>query len=97
MIRREFIAGLGGAVAWPLPARAQQPVMPVVGFLFSSTSEAVGPYIAGLTAGLAQTGYVEGRNVAFEYGLAEDHYERPPALANDLVRRRAAVDFHRRQ
>jgi putative tryptophan/tyrosine transport system substrate-binding protein len=66
MIRREFIAGLGGAVAWPLAARAQQPVMPVVGFLFSSTSEAVGPYIAGLTAGLAQIGYVEGRNVAFE-------------------------------
>jgi putative tryptophan/tyrosine transport system substrate-binding protein len=67
--------------------------MPVVGFLFSSTSKAVGPYIAPLTAGSAQTGYVEGRNIAFEYRMAEDHYERLPALANDLVRRRVAVIF----
>jgi putative tryptophan/tyrosine transport system substrate-binding protein len=65
--RREFIAGLGGAAAWPLTAGAQQPVPPVIGFLFSSTSEEVAPYIAGLTAGLAEIGYVEGRNVAFEY------------------------------
>jgi putative tryptophan/tyrosine transport system substrate-binding protein len=91
MKRREFIAGVGSAAAWPLAARAQQPVMPVVGFLFSSTSKAVGPYIAGLTAGLTQTGYVEGRNVAFEYRMAEDHYELLPALANDLTRRRVAV------
>jgi putative tryptophan/tyrosine transport system substrate-binding protein len=93
MRRREFIAGLGGAMAWPLAVRAQQPDVPVVGFLFSSTSKAAGPYIAGLAAGLAQTGYVEGRNVAFEYRMAEDHYERLPALANDLVRRRVAVIF----
>jgi putative tryptophan/tyrosine transport system substrate-binding protein len=94
MRRREFLAGLGtAAVAWPLAARAQQQTMPVVGVLFSSTSKAVGPYIAGLAAGLAQAGYVEGRNVAFEYGMAEDHYERLPALANDLVRRRVTVIF----
>jgi putative tryptophan/tyrosine transport system substrate-binding protein len=93
MKRREFIAGLGGAVAWPLVVRAQQPTMPVVGFLFNSTSKEVGPYIAGLTAGLAEIGYAEGRNVAFEYRLAEDHFERLPALANDLVRRRVAVIF----
>jgi putative tryptophan/tyrosine transport system substrate-binding protein len=93
MQRREFIVGLGGvAAAWPLVARAQQPVMPVVGFLFSSTSKEVGPYIA-LTAGLAETSYVEGRNVALEYRMAEDHYERLPALANDLVRRRVALIF----
>jgi putative tryptophan/tyrosine transport system substrate-binding protein len=90
MKRREFIAGLGGAAAWPFAVRAQQ-ALPVVGFLFSSTSKEAGPYIAGLTAGLAQTGYVEGRNVAFEYRMAEDHFERLPALANDLVRRRVAV------
>jgi putative tryptophan/tyrosine transport system substrate-binding protein len=65
----------------------------VVGFLFSSTSKEVGRYIAGLTAGLAQTGYVEGRNFALEYRMAEDHYERLPALADDLVRRRVAVIF----
>jgi putative tryptophan/tyrosine transport system substrate-binding protein len=93
MRRREFIAGLGGAAAWPLAVRAQRPMMPVVGFLFSSTSKAVGPFIAGLAAGLAQTGYAEGRNVAFEYRMAEDHFERLPALANDLVRRRVAVIF----
>jgi putative ABC transport system substrate-binding protein len=67
--------------------------MPVVGILLSSTSKAVGPWVAPLTAGLAQIGYVEGRNVAFEYRMAEDHYERLPALANDLVRRRVAVIF----
>jgi putative ABC transport system substrate-binding protein len=94
MRRREFIAGLGGAVAgWPIVARAQQPVMPVVGFLFSSTPKEVDRFIAGLTAGLAEIGYVEGRNVALEYRMAEDHYERLPALANDLVRRRVAVIF----
>jgi putative tryptophan/tyrosine transport system substrate-binding protein len=93
MKRREFIAGLGSAVAWPLVARAQQPAAPVVGFLFSSTSKAVGPFIAGLAADLAEIGYAEGRNVAFEYRMAEDHFERLPALANDLVRRRVAVIF----
>jgi putative tryptophan/tyrosine transport system substrate-binding protein len=93
MKRRDFIAGLGGAAAWPVVAQAQQPAMPVVGFLFSSTSKAIGPFIAGLTASLAQTGYVEGRDVSLEYRMAEDHFERLPALANELVRRRVAVIF----
>jgi putative tryptophan/tyrosine transport system substrate-binding protein len=92
MKRRDFIAGIGAAV-WPMAAVAQQPAVPVIGFLFSSTSRAVGPYIAGLTAGLAEIGYVEGRNVTLEYRTAEDHYERLPALANELVRRRVAVIF----
>jgi putative tryptophan/tyrosine transport system substrate-binding protein len=92
MKRREFIAGLG-AVTLPLVARAQQPALPVIGFLFSSTSNDIAPYIASLAAGLAEIGYVEGRNVAFEYRMAEDRYERLPALANDLVRRRLAVIF----
>jgi putative tryptophan/tyrosine transport system substrate-binding protein len=93
MKRREFIAGLGAA-AWPVAARAQQPVMPVVGILYSSASDTfLRAYIAGLTAGLAETGYVEGRNVAFEYRIAEDHSERLSALANDLARRRVAVIF----
>jgi putative tryptophan/tyrosine transport system substrate-binding protein len=73
MKRREFIAGLGAA-AWPLAAGAQQPMMPVVGLL--STSKAVGPFIAGLTSGLAEIGYVEGRNVAFEYRWADDDLDR---------------------
>jgi putative tryptophan/tyrosine transport system substrate-binding protein len=93
MRRRDFVAGLGGAVAWPVIARAQQSVMPVVGFLFSSTSKEVDAYVAGLTAGLTQTGCIEGRNVAFEYRMADDHFERLPALANDLLRRRVAVIF----
>jgi putative tryptophan/tyrosine transport system substrate-binding protein len=89
MKRREFIAGLGAATWSSVVARAQQSAMPVVGFLFSSTSKEAGPYIAGL----AEIGHVEGRNVAFEYRMAEDHFERLPALANDLVRRRVAVIF----
>jgi putative tryptophan/tyrosine transport system substrate-binding protein len=93
MRRREFIAGLGSAAIWPLAVQAQQPVMPVVGLLLSSTSKEAGRYIAGLTAGLAEIGYVEGRNVALEYRTAEGHFERLPALANDLVRRRVAVIF----
>jgi putative tryptophan/tyrosine transport system substrate-binding protein len=93
MKRREFITGIGSAAAWPVVARAQQAAMPVVGFLFPSTSKEVGRYIVGLTAGLAEIGYVEGRNVALEYRAAEDHYERLPALANELVRRRVAVIF----
>jgi putative tryptophan/tyrosine transport system substrate-binding protein len=65
--RREFIAGLGGAAAWPLPARAQQPTMPVIGLLHPGSPEANARYVAGFRKGLAETSYVEGRNVSIEY------------------------------
>jgi len=92
MKRRTFIAGLGSAAAWPVVAQAQQPTMPVVGFL--STQSAYDelknvnvPFLRGLT----ETGYVEGQNVAVEYRWAENQFDRLPALAADLVRRRVAV------
>jgi putative ABC transport system substrate-binding protein len=91
MRRREFITLLGGAAAaWPFAARAQQPV-PVVGFLGGSSLEERVPLIASLRRGLAETGFVEGQNVNFEFRWAEGVYERFPALAAELVRRQAAV------
>jgi len=93
MRRREFITLVGGAAAtvWSMGARAQQPGMPVVGFLSSATERAFAPMVAGFVRGLKETGYVEGQNVAIEYRYAESHYERLPALAGDLVGRRVAV------
>src|SRR5262245_10370213 len=92
MRRRDFIALLSSsAVAWPLAARAQQPAMSVVGFLDSSSADEYAPFLAAFRAGLGETGFVEGYNVAVEYRWANGHYDRLPALASELVRRPVAV------
>jgi putative tryptophan/tyrosine transport system substrate-binding protein len=92
MRRRDFVTFVGGAaVAWPLAARAQQPALPVAGFLGTGSQESDAFRMTAVRRGLAETGFVEGRNVAFEYRGAEDHYERLPALAVELVRRNVAV------
>lgn len=94
MRRRNFITLLGGAaIAWPCGVRAQKPAMPVIGFLGSASPAQFAPYVAGFRRGLNETGYVEGRNVAIDFRWAEGHYDRVPALAADLVRRRVAVLF----
>ena len=90
MRRREFIAGLAGAAAWPLAVRAQQ-AMPVVGYLNASSPTINSEFLVAFRRGLAETGYVEGQNVTVDYRWAQDEYHRLPELAADLVRRQVAV------
>jgi putative ABC transport system substrate-binding protein len=95
MRRRNFLSVLGGAaMVWPLAARAQQPAMPVIGFLSATSLDRyTSPLVAAFHHGLTESGFIEGRNVAIEYRWAEGHYDRLPALGTELVRLRAAVLF----
>jgi putative ABC transport system substrate-binding protein len=91
MRRREFIAGVGWAVAWPLGARAQQPRKPVIGFLTSATFEGWTDRLRAFGDGLRENGFVDERNVAIEFHQADGDEARLLALINDLVRRRVNV------
>jgi len=92
MRRREFITVLGGTAAtWPLAARAQQPAIPVVGFINAGTADASTGRIAAFRKGLSEAGYAEGQNVTVEYHWLEGHYDRLPAVVTDLAQRRVAV------
>jgi putative tryptophan/tyrosine transport system substrate-binding protein len=89
--RREFIAGLAAVVGWPRAARAQQPAVPVVGFVNGASGDASAANVAAFRKGLGESGYVEGQNLTVEYHWLNGDYDRLPALMEDLVRRRVAV------
>ena len=92
MRRREFISLIGGVAAtWPLASRAQQPALPVVGFINPASANNYEPQLSAFLKGLSEAGYVDGRNVAIEYRWAEGQHDRLPAMAADLVRRQVTV------
>jgi putative tryptophan/tyrosine transport system substrate-binding protein len=97
MRRRDFIISIGGAaVAWPLAAIAQQPnTMPVIGLLSGFSPAGGAEVLEGFRQGLSDTGFVEHQNIGIEYRWAEGRYDRLPAMAADLVRRKVAVHFHK--
>src|SRR5262245_59732693 len=91
MRRRDFIAAFGGAVALQIHARAQQPVMPVIGFALSSSAAVLRPALAGFGDGLRESGYIAGQNVVVEYRFADGQFERFPEFISDFMKRKVAI------